>query len=224
MAGVDAGTACWPVQNGGPAVWPSGSALIAGLILAGGGARRLGGVDKPLLALGSSTILAHIIAVLGLEQIAISANGDAPRFADYGLPVLDDGPFAGEGPLAGILAGLDWSFTIGATALLSVPGDTPFLPPALAVSLSPPPACAATGDRIHHLVALWPVSARITLRDHLSRPGARHVARFAATIGMRQVDFPPSTWDSFLNVNTRSDLEIARSRVTGAGSGDQASG
>jgi molybdopterin-guanine dinucleotide biosynthesis protein A len=177
-----------------------------------------------LLALGSSTILAHIIAALGLEQIAISANGDAPRFADYGLPVLDDGSFVGEGPLAGILAGLDWSFTIGATALLSVPGDTPFLPPALAVSLSPPPACAATGDRIHHLVALWPVSARIPLRDHLSRPGARHVARFAATIGMRQVDFPPSTWDSFLNVNTRSDLEIARSRVTGAGSGDQASG
>jgi len=184
----------------------------------------LGGVDKPLLALGSSTILAHIIAALGLERIAISANGDPSRFADYGLPVLNDGPFAGEGPLAGILAGLDWSFAIGATALLSVPGDTPFLPPGLAVSLSPPPTSAATGDRIHHLVALWPVSARITLRDQLSRPGARHVARFAATIGMRQVDFPPSTWDSFLNVNTPTDLEIARSRMTGTGFGDQASG
>jgi molybdopterin-guanine dinucleotide biosynthesis protein A len=173
----------------------------------------LGGVDKPLLMLGQSTILARIISILDVERIAISANGDKSRFANYGLPILDDGPFAGEGPLAGILAGLDWASAAGASALLSVPGDTPFLPHGLAASLSPPPAFAASGGRFHHLVALWPVTARNALREHLSRPGPRHVARFATEIGMRQVDFPSSPWDSFLNVNTPSDLEVARSRV-----------
>jgi molybdopterin-guanine dinucleotide biosynthesis protein A len=179
----------------------------------------LGGIDKPLLRLGQSTILARIISILDLEHIAISANGDKSRFASYGLPVFDDGPFSGQGPLAGILAGLDWAYATGASALLSVPGDTPFLPHGLAASLAPPPACAASGGRFHHLVALWPVSARIAVREHLSRPGPRHVARFAEMIGMRQVDFPPSACDSFLNVNTPSDLEIARSRVGDLGTG-----
>ena len=81
---------------------------------------------------------------------------------------------------------------------------------------------AATGDEalvddllptLRSIAALWPVTARNALREHLSRPGPRHVARFATVIGMRQVDFPPSPWDSFLNVNTPSDLEAARSRV-----------
>jgi molybdopterin-guanine dinucleotide biosynthesis protein A len=166
-----------------------------------------------LLTLGTSTILARIIAALGLDRIAISANGETSRFAGYGLPVLDDGPFAGQGPLAGILAGLDWAAAIGAGSLLTVPGDTPFLPRCLAASLSPPPACAASGGRVHHLVAHWPAHVRTALRDHLSRSGARHVSRFAATIGMRAVDFPVSAWDSFHNINTPADLESARSRV-----------
>jgi molybdopterin-guanine dinucleotide biosynthesis protein A len=173
----------------------------------------LGGVDKPLLRLGSSTILARIIAALGLDRIAISANGDPARFAEYGLPVLGDGGFGGQGPLAGILAGLDWADSIGAAELLSVPGDTPFIPSGLAASLSPAPARAAAGDRVHHLIAIWPVNVRAALRDHLSRPGPRHAGRFAASIGMRQVDFPPSAWDSFHNVNTESDLESARAHL-----------
>jgi molybdopterin-guanine dinucleotide biosynthesis protein A len=180
------------------------------LILAGGGARRLGGVDKPLLTVGGQTILARIIETLELPDIAISANGDPSRFAASGLPVLTDGAFAGEGPLAGILAGLDWAGSIDAGALLSVPGDTPFVPRGLAAALSPPPACAASDGRVHHLIALWPLSVRDALRDYLSQPGARHVGRFAATIGMRRVDFPRHTWDAFLNVNTPSDLETAR--------------
>ncbi len=186
---------------------------IAGLILAGGGARRLGGVDKPLLMVGASTILERIMTAMELADIAISANGDSARFEPYGRPVLPDGPFADQGPLAGILAGLDWAFSIGATTLLTVPGDTPFVPPGLAAALSPPPACAATGDRVHHLVALWPVGARDLLRDHLSRPGPRHVAQFSAMINMRRVDFPHSAWDSFLNVNTSTDLAAARSQA-----------
>ena len=173
----------------------------------------MGGVDKPLLTIGATTILARVIAALELPDIAISANGDPSRFAAFGLPVLPDGRFAGEGPLAGILAGLYWAFHIGASALLSVPGDTPFVPRGLAGALSPSPSRAASDGRIHHLVALWPVSARAALHDHLSRPGDRSVARFADSIQMRRVDFPPAAWDSFLNVNTPADLKIARSRM-----------
>lgn len=152
---------------------------------------------------------------MDLAEIAISANGDPSRFAVFGRPVLADGSFSGEGPLAGILAGLDWAFGIGAAALLTVPGDTPFVPRGLAAALSPPPACAASDGHIHHLVALWPVSARIALRDHLSRAGTRHAGHFAEAIGMRQVDFPLAACDPFLNVNTPADLEVARSHVAG---------
>jgi molybdenum cofactor guanylyltransferase len=170
----------------------------------------LGGVDKPLLTIGASTILERVIRALDLPDIAISANGDPSRFAAFGRTVLADGPFRGEGPLAGILAGLYWAFSIGATSLLSVPGDTPFVPPGLAALLSPAPACAASEGRAHHLVALWPVGARIALREYLARPGPRHVARFGETIGMRRVDFPAAAWEAFLNVNTSLDLETAR--------------
>jgi molybdopterin-guanine dinucleotide biosynthesis protein A len=166
-----------------------------------------------LLTIGSSTILARIIAALDLPEIAISANGDPVRFAAFGRPVLGDGRFTGEGPLAGLLAGLDWAFLIGATALLIVPGDTPFVPRGLAATLLPPPACAVSHGRVHHLVALWPVDARIPLRDWLSRPGARNVEKFAQMIGVRRVDFPLATWDSFLNVNTPADLAMARSQA-----------
>ncbi len=167
--------------------------------------------------LGASTILARVIAAIDLPDIAISANGDEARFADYGRPVLGDGPFAGEGPLAGVLAGLDWAMTIGATALLTVPGDTPFVPRGLAATLSPPPSCVATDHRIHHLIALWPIGARAALRDLLSRQADRHVAKFAASIGMRRVDFPRAAWDSFININTPADLETARSQIVGSG-------
>lgn len=183
-----------------------------GLILAGGTARRLGGGDKPLLALGGAPILQHLIATLRSEvaALAISANGDPARFGPFGLPVLSDGPFAGEGPLAGVLAGLDWAARLSATTLLTVPGDTPFVPAGLSAALAPPPACAASNGQAHHLVALWPVDCRVQLRALLSAPGPRGVARFTASIGMRRVDFPVGPWDPFLNVNTPEELAQAR--------------
>jgi molybdopterin-guanine dinucleotide biosynthesis protein A len=190
---------------------------VAALILAGGGARRMGGADKPLLEVGGTPMLALIVATLRADghAIAISANGDATRFAAFALPVLPDGPFRGEGPLAGILAGLDWAATLGAAALLTVPGDTPFAPRGLAAALAPPPACAASGGHTHNLVALWPVSCCDELRRVLSAPGRRDIAHFARAIGMRSVDFPVAKCDPFLNVNTPEDLVAARSIAEG---------
>jgi molybdopterin-guanine dinucleotide biosynthesis protein A len=93
----------------------------AALVLAGGEARRMGGGDKPLLTVGDQTMLASVIAALDLPHTAISANGDPARFAAFGLPVLSDGPFRGQGPLAGLLAGLEWAASLGMTALLTRP-------------------------------------------------------------------------------------------------------
>jgi molybdopterin-guanine dinucleotide biosynthesis protein A len=185
----------------------------AALILAGGSATRMGAGDKPLLEVGGSPILSRIIAALrpDTSAIAISANGDPARFARYGLAVLPDGAFAGEGPLAGVLAGLDWAAATGAASLLTIPGDTPFVPAGLAAALAPPPACAGSHGRAHHLVALWPIACHDALRAVLSAPGSRAVARFTDSIGMRRVDFPAGKWDPFLNVNTPDDLAIARS-------------
>jgi molybdopterin-guanine dinucleotide biosynthesis protein A len=201
---------------------------IAGLVLAGGEARRLGGGDKPLLQVAGRPMLASVIAALGVTPVAISANGDPTRFAGFGLPVLPDGPFHGQGPLAGVLAGLQWAATQGAASLLTAPGDTPFLPTDLAQRLQPPPCaaaspcaadspCAAASQgRRHHLVALWPLSCTNTLRIWLSTPGPRSAAAFAASIGMRYIDFPVLQGDPFANVNTPDELAAARTTVLAA--------
>jgi molybdopterin-guanine dinucleotide biosynthesis protein A len=183
---------------------------VAALILAGGAARRMGGGDKPLLEVAGSRMIEAVIAALDLPDIAISANGDPARFAAFGLPVLPDGAFAGEGPLAGVLAGLVWAADIGAATLLTVPGDTPFIPHGLAAALAPAPACAASEGRAHHLVALWPAACRGALHQLLAAPGRRDVHHFAQQIGVRRVDFPAAKWDPFLNVNTPEDLAAAR--------------
>src|SRR5690349_8311684 len=120
------------------------TARVAALVLAGGSARRMGGGDKPLLELDGRPMIERIAAALGPGLVALSANGDPARFAAFGMPVLSDGAFAGEGPLAGLLAGLDWATSLDASALLTVPGDTPFIPRNLATLLAPPPACAAS--------------------------------------------------------------------------------
>ncbi len=185
-------------------------ALTAGLILAGGHASRMGGGDKPLLRLGGTTLLERLISTLRPQAplLALSANGDPARFAGYGLPVLADAA-AGQGPLAGLLAGLRWAAEQGAEALLTVPGDTPFIPCDLLQELEPPPASAASLGRRHHLVALWPVGARAALASFLAAPGSRAVAAFADRLGQREVAFPVGLVDPFLNINTPADLATA---------------
>ncbi len=186
---------------------------IAALVLAGGSARRLGCLDKPLLDLGGQPMLGRILGRLGLPDIAISANGDPDRFAAFDRPVLDDGAFVGQGPLAGLLAGLEWADPLGAAALLTIPGDTPFVPTRLVDRLAPAPACAASNGRIHHLVALWPVSCRHALRALLATPGRRDIRHFAERIGMRSVDFGAMKHDPFTNINTPEELAAARAML-----------
>jgi molybdopterin-guanine dinucleotide biosynthesis protein A len=188
---------------------------ILALVLAGGGGRRLGGVDKAFLDLADRPLIAHVLAALTPLPTAISANGDPARFTAFGRPVLPDGVFAGRGPLAGLLAGLDWAAERGAETLLTVPCDTPLIPRDLARTLWPAPSRACSRGKPHHLVALWPVAARDALRDWLFGPNPGIVGRFAHTLGVREVDFPARTWDPFLNINTPADLARIRALIQG---------
>ncbi len=186
---------------------------IVAVILAGGEARRLGGIDKTLIPLDGTPMLSLILRRLRpqLGAIALSANGDPSRYAGFGLDVLaDDRP--GIGPLAGLLRGLGWAAEQGADALLTVPGDTPFIPANLASRLTPAPAVAVSGGRRHHLVASWPVDWRLPLGAYLDglaadAPRAAYGAReFARTQpAMCEVAFATKPIDPFFNLNTPAD-------------------
>ena len=190
-----------------------------GLVLAGGQGRRMGQVDKALTNLCGKPILCYILEALRdqVTSVAISANGDITRFKRYGLPVVTDGQFAEHGPLAGILAGLEWAATTKTEVLLSVPCDTPFLPKDLVPRLLPAPSCAASAGKTHHVIALWPVEIRGRLRQFLADGRSRRVRDFSALIGQRVVPFENSPKDWFLNINTLNDLEKAKMAVSADG-------
>src|SRR5690606_20990586 len=146
------------------------------VILAGGQARRMGGGDKGLLPLGSGRVIDHVIARLAPQcgALAINANGDPARFADFGLPVLAD-PVPGQpGPLAGILAAMDWAAGLGAGVVVTAAADSPFLPRDLVARLVAATthggAVAESPDgtgrmRAHPTFGLWPIGLRGALAD-----------------------------------------------------------
>ncbi len=177
----------------------------------------MGGGDKTLLEIGGRSMLARILDTLRGEtgRLAISANGDPARFAAFGLPVIaDDAALAGRGPLAGVLAALDWAAAGGAQTVLTVPGDTPLIPHGLARALTPAPACAASHGQPHFLVALWPVAVRARLRAFLQTDRKHDVRSFGADIGLRYVDLTAPGFDRFMNANTALDLQKVSNLLT----------
>lgn len=190
-----------------------------GLILAGGTARRMGGGDKVLLPLGRGTLLSSVAGRLGpqVSALALSANGDPDRFADYALPVLPD-PIDDAGPLAGVLAGMDWAAANGAAMLVTAAGDTPFLPRDLVARLeaaapSVRPALAGSADGRHPTFGIWPTSLREDLRARLA-DGHRRVTDWADLHGAVRVDFSDKV--AFFNVNAPGDLRRAEALLAGA--------
>lgn len=192
-----------------------GGMRIFGVILAGGQGRRMGGVDKALLPLAGRPLIAHVRDRLEpqVEGLAISANGEAARFR-LGLPVLPDG--IGAGPLAGICAALDWAGAQGATAVVSVPVDAPFLPgdlcPRLCLAAEAAPeglALARAGGRVHPTFGLWPVGLLGPLRAFLASGAKPKVMDFAAAHGAAEATFPDPV--AFENLNTPEELARAES-------------
>ena len=196
-----------------------------GLVLAGGLARRMGGGDKARIRIGGATILDRVLACLSAQctGLAINANGDPARFADTGLPVLADDVEGFVGPLAGVLAGLEFAAKArGIEWMLSVPGDCPFLPDDLVERLhqarrdaGTPLACARSGEWRHPVVALWPVALRADLRSALVEEGLRKIEAWTARHGVAIADWPAAPVDPFFNVNTPEDLAEAERIAAG---------
>jgi len=195
-------------------------ARVLGLILAGGLSTRMGGCDKALMPLAGKTMLARAVARLEpqVDAVAISANGDFSRFAEPGLTILTDTIPGHAGPLAGILAGLDWAAGEAAeTRLLSVPVDTPFFPADLAERLGEAAGDAArvfvarSAGREHPTFALWHGALREQLRRFLVAGKSFRMRDFLASCEVVFVDFPPTAagFDPFFNVNTPKDLALA---------------
>ena len=193
-----------------------------GLVLAGGLARRMGGGDKARLKIGGSTILDRVLATLSGQcvDIIINANGDPERFADTGCVVVPDNVPGHPGPLAGILAGLDWlaAQDNGVEWMLSVPGDCPFLPDDLVERLhlarrklgaGVPLACARSGEWRHPVVGLWPLALRENLRKALVEDDLRKIEVWTAKHGIAIADWPAEPVDPFFNVNTPDDVAAA---------------
>jgi molybdopterin-guanine dinucleotide biosynthesis protein A len=205
-----------------------------GVILAGGLATRMGGGDKGLLRLGNDTLLDRVIARLEpqVAGIALNANGDASRFAAYDLAILPDSIEGYAGPLAGVLAGLDWAASQGAQSIVSVAADTPFFPVdlvdhllAAAEGQKHPLVLAATpredGEETksmsrsglirHPTFGLWPVALRDDLRAAL-QDGLRKVVLWTGQHGGREAVFD-IPGDPFFNVNTPEDLRLAQAML-----------
>jgi molybdopterin-guanine dinucleotide biosynthesis protein A len=191
-----------------------------GLVLAGGLARRMGGGDKARIRIGGATILERVLARLKPQcsRIIINANDDPARFADTGLPVVQDNIPGFVGPLAGILAGLDWAAAHApeVSDIISVPGDGPFLPVDLVTRLlgerqadGQPLACARSGEWRHPVVGLWPVGLRDDLRRALAEEGLRKIESWTARHGVAIADWPSAPVDPFFNVNSPEDVAEA---------------
>ncbi|HYM02938.1 MAG TPA: molybdenum cofactor guanylyltransferase MobA [Stellaceae bacterium] len=201
---------------------------IAGVVLAGGLSRRMGGGDKCLRELQGRPILAHIVerARPQVGALAINANGDPERFAPFRLPVIADGVPEFAGPLAGVLAGLDWAAESvpGCGIVASFAGDAPFLPIDLVERLSSSLAagafdlaCASSGGRVHPVFGLWPVALRGELRRAMVEDGIRKVDLWTARYRLAVIDFPTSAIDPFFNVNRPDDLAAAERFAASSG-------
>jgi len=201
---------------------------VAGLLLAGGLARRMGGGDKCLRLLAGQPILAHIIARIApqIRRLVLNANGDPSRFAGFGLPVVADGIEGFAGPLAGLLAGLGWTKAEASDCplMLSAPTDAPFLPADLVQRLlaarqaeGADIAMAASAGQVHPVVGLWPVALAEDLRHALVEEGIRKVDAWTARHRVAVVDFPIGAYDPFFNANTPEDLAEAETLLSKSG-------
>lgn len=192
---------------------------VIGCILAGGLARRMGGGDKGLIRLGGRLVLDHVLDRLKpqVSQVMLNANGDPTRFAHYGLPVVPDSVEGFAGPLAGVLAGLEWARdNTQAEWVATAATDTPFFPVdfvtrmlAAIEAAGADMACAASDGRHHPVFGLWPVRLAADLRHALVEEDIRKVDLWTARHKLVAVEFATQPHDPFFNVNRPEDVEEA---------------
>ena len=209
------------------------TAGVAGVLMAGGLARRMGGGDKGLKRLGGESILARICARVApqVDALVLNANGDPGRFAALGLPVAADVVADHPGPLAGVLTGMVWAAAAapGCRYLASFACDAPFVPRDLVARLleavrrdGADMACAASMGRTHPVFALWPVALREDLRRAMTAEGIRKVDHWTARYTLATVEFAPlqsagAAIDPFFNANRPEDLAEAEAHLAAFG-------
>jgi molybdopterin-guanine dinucleotide biosynthesis protein A len=200
------------------------------LVLAGGRATRMGGGDKALRPFGGTTLLDHVLARMAGQggPIVLNANGDPARLARFGRPVLPDTVPDHPGPLAGVLAGMEWvaANAPGTADVVTVPTDSPFLPTDLVDRLiqarnaaGAEIACAASAGQAHPVAGLWPVHLAPLLRRALVEEGLHRIDRWTARFALVHVAFPAEPFDPFFNVNTPEDLAAAEAWLLREGAG-----
>lgn len=200
---------------------------VAGVILAGGLSRRMGGGDKALAQFDGKPLVARVIERLRGQAgpIALNANGDPRRFSAFGLPILADATADFAGPLAGVLAGMRWAASAAPKSrfIVTAACDTPFFPRDLVERLLDAAgenaariALAASAGRVHPVFALWPVALAADLADCLDR-GQRKVQSFVDGHPHVVVEFALTAeggLDPFFNANTPEDLAVAERLLT----------
>ena len=198
---------------------------VAGILLAGGLSRRMGGGDKCLRHLGGQTILSRIVGVVApqVDVLALNANGDPARFEAYGLPVIADTVDGNVGPLAGVLTGMEWAAIHQPDFewIVTVPTDAPFLPTDVVYRLfqvvaedRSDMACAASSGRHHPVCGLWPVRLRDALRKAITVDEVRKVDEWTGRYSLSIVDFDTSSYDPFFNTNRPEDLVQAEAMLS----------
>ena len=191
-----------------------------GVILAGGLSRRMDGNEKSLIMLGTNSLIGHVLHRLQpqVSTTIINANGDPARFANLDVYVQEDTVGGFVGPLAGVLAGMDWaqSNRPDATHILTAAADTPFFPETYAVemfrsalSANAEIALASSNERHHPVFGLWQIGLRDELRAFLTKETNHKVMIFVNRFQNIKVNFEASEYDPFFNVNTPEDLKIA---------------
>lgn len=189
------------------------------VILAGGQATRMGGVDKGRLQLNGRTLIERVVDRISpqVSAVVLNANGDPKRFEDLGLPVVADSIADFPGPLAGVLAGMDWAADQGYDWLISVAADTPDFPTDLVERLQSsqtPVVLAATphperGRLPQPTFGRWRVDLREELRDALGQ-GVRKIRQWTQAQGESLVLFDEH---DFFNINTPEDLAWAEQHL-----------
>ncbi|MBB3234147.1 molybdenum cofactor guanylyltransferase MobA [Phyllobacterium endophyticum] len=202
---------------------------IAGAILAGGQSRRMDGIDKALLPFGEKRVIDHVFERLSrqITPVVLNSNNEPVLFMELPIPVVPDDIDGFAGPLAGILAAMEWANgqALPFTHIATVATDTPFFPDDLVDTLRRSVAdergcicVAASGGRLHPVFGIWPVSLRSDLRRWLSNENHRRVMAWLERHPHKIAEFPIRTeqsgvpLDPFFNINTPEDINEARRR------------
>ena len=214
-------------------IGPVRSGALVGVVLAGGEGRRMGpGPLKPLRPLGGRPMVAHVVERLRPQvmDLVVVANDPAPAFRALKVPVIADPPDIQRaakregrrlGPLAGVLAGMEWSLKHHPHAgwILTAPADVPFLPLDLTVRLcglmhvpEPDVLMVRHGKRREHTLAVWSVKLARDLRHAILEEGVRRVDEFARRHVFEELHWPGGA-APFLNVNTPAELTVAAARL-----------